>query len=131
MSLISSKSKRIFRNQRGTRYVEVNGWEDEMRRLTLLSALVVMIAAGCSSNEPLSIDIARPAAPPPSPVVLSGEAVDEGAVCAAGTVYDYYLEDMDGNTLGFNEWGDEVMAAMDAGTVAEAQNNFDVECDDG
>jgi hypothetical protein len=73
-----------------------------MRRSRLLAALVAMTAASCSSSEPLSIDIARPDAPTPAPVVISGSAVDEGVACAVGTVYDYYLEDMDGNTLGFN-----------------------------
>jgi hypothetical protein len=90
-----------------------------------------MIAAGCSSSQPLSIDIARPDAPGDVPATISGPAVDEGVVCADGTVFGYHLEDMNGNTLGFNEWGANVDAAMQAGTVVEAQNHVDIECNDG
>lgn len=83
-----------------------------MRRLVLLSAFVVIIAAGCSSSEPLTIDIARPDAPPPSPVAISGTAVDEGVVCADGTVSDYRQSRVEGND-------------------AQMVNYFEVVCDDG
>lgn len=85
-----------------------------MRRLTLLSALVVAIAAGCSSSEPLTIDIARPDAPPPSPVAITGTAVDEGVVCANATVNDYWQDYVEGED---DEW---IMV-----------NYFEVVCDDG
>jgi hypothetical protein len=71
-----------------------------------------MIAAGCSSSEPLTIDIARPDAPTPAPVVISGTAVDEGVVCAAGTVNDYRQRRVEGND-------------------AQMVNYFEVVCDDG
>ena len=102
-----------------------------MRRLTLLSALVLVIAAGCSSSEPLGFDLARPMAPPPVPVTISGDAVDEGVACSEGTFVDFHMEDMDGNTAVMDEWGKDFEDAMDGGTVAEVMNHAIIECSDG
>ena len=102
-----------------------------MRRLTLLAVLVVVIAAGCSSSEPLSFELARPQAPPPVSVTISGAAADEGVVCSAGTFVGFQLEDSEGNPADMDDWGTLFEDAMANGTVAEIANRAEFECSDG
>lgn len=104
-----------------------------MRRMTLLSALIVVVAAGCSSSEPLSFDLARPMAPPPVPVTISGEAVDEGLVCSDGTVPvgGGRMEDMEGNPLAGEQWEATFESAVENGAVAEFMHWATTECNDG
>jgi hypothetical protein len=102
-----------------------------MRRLALLSVLVVVMAASCSSSEPLSFELARPQAPPPVAVTINGDAVDEGVVCSAGTFVGFQLEDLDGNEADMDDWGTLFEDAMANGTVAEVVNRAEFECSDG
>lgn len=102
-----------------------------MRRLITLLALVALMLAGCSSSEPMAIDLAQPMEPPPTPVTISGEAVDEGVVCSSGMFVDYRMEDIDGNPIEFEDWGSMFDTAIDTGSVAEAMSINDYECDDG
>jgi hypothetical protein len=103
-----------------------------MRRLLLSAVALALLVAGCgSSSEPMAVDLAQPMAPPPTPVSISGAAVDEGIVCSSGMFVDNRLEDMDGNPIGMEEWGAMFEAAVDTGSVAEVTSHNDYECDDG
>ncbi len=102
-----------------------------MRRLALPLAVLVVTLAGCSSSEPLSFDLARPMAPPPVPVTISGTAVDEGEVCSSGTVVSGSIEDMEGRPIELEEWGKSFDEALENGTVAELMHRMQVECADG
>lgn len=103
-----------------------------MRRLVLLTAFVVVIAAGCSSSEPLGFDLARPMAPPPVPITISGEAVEEEVVCSDGTfLIGSHMEDMEGNLLEGEQWEATFESAVADGSVAEMTHRAEIECSDG
>jgi hypothetical protein len=108
-----------------------NQEEDELS-LILLAAFVAMIAASCSSSEPLGFDLARPMAPPPVAVTISGEALDENVVCSNGTfLVGSRMEDMEGNLLPGEQWEATFESAVESGSVAEFMHYATTECNDG
>ena len=102
-----------------------------MRRLLVLSTLVVVIVGSCSSSEPLAIDLAQPMEPPPVQVSISGAAVDDGVVCPIGTFVRDRMEDMNGNALDQEAWAKIFDTAVETGSVAEAKSFNEYECGDG
>lgn len=104
-----------------------------MRRLVPFLALVIftMVLASCSTSEPLSFDLARPMAPPPVAITISGAAVDEGAVCSEGAFVGSRMEDMGGNLLEGEQWEETFDAAIENDSVAEMMHRAEIECSDG
>lgn len=93
--------------------------------------LIGAMLAGCSSSEPLTIELSHSQQQPSRPFAASGPAVDEGVVCPGGRASDWHHESIDGEVVTERDWEDMFDAAMADGGVAEMYVFSDCVCDDG
>jgi len=102
-----------------------------MRRLAISFLAVVFMLAGCSSSEPLALDLSHPMEPPEQPFQISGPAEEEGVVCGVGMWTNERTQTVEGADLDFDGWAQMFDSAVESKSVAEAKALKQFECGDG
>lgn len=102
-----------------------------MRKIVWLLVAVLMTLAGCSSSEPMSVEITGPVGMPDAPHVVTGQAVDEGVICPAPMFEELRYEDVDGKVLNDDEFAQAVQVEMETGEMVIAVQYVQWTCSDG
>lgn len=96
-----------------------------------LTAVLLLASSACSSSEPLAVEITGPVGVPEEPSTLSGEAVDEGAVCGEALFEELRFEDADGKVLNEEETAQAMQVEMETGEMVIAVMYRQWTCTDG
>ena len=89
-----------------------------------------MMLVGCSSGDPLAVQLSHDQGPGDQPFTASGIAVDEGVICSSGTMTSVRLESLEGDQITEGDWADMFDGAMEAGGVAEMNVTQEWTCSD-
>lgn len=103
-----------------------------MRKFAWLAVAGLVVAlAGCSSSEPMAVQITGPLGPPTDPAVVSGEAVADGMVCDAAMFEELYFVDLDGKVLTNDEADQLKQVEMETGEAVFSAKFDKWTCTDG
>ena len=91
-----------------------------LKRFSLICVASIVVVA-CSSSEPMAVEFVASMDPSDQSVVVTGPAVDEGLVCADGTVTRLGMEDMDGNPISDEQGVVNWEEAMESGATLEGR----------
>lgn len=105
--------------------------EVEMRKVAWLLVAVLVTLAGCSSSEPMAVEITGPVGIPDAPSLLTGAAVDDGVICASAMFEELRFEDADGKVLNEDEIGQAMQVEMETGEMVIAVKYDQWTCSDG
>ena len=101
-----------------------------MQRMLWLIAVLVVVAAACSSSEPMAVEFAMSMNPDAESPGASGPAVDEGIVCAEGDFERIRMEH-DGVPVSDEEGMAMWEEAMESGSAIEMVLYEEYNCSDG
>jgi hypothetical protein len=79
--------------------------------------VAALALAACSSDGGADVEISMAMAPPPGTFTASGDAVDDGMLCATGQWDDGGTFDEDGDPISGEEWAQAFDSAMADETV--------------
>lgn len=102
-----------------------------MWKIVSLLVAVLMTLGGCSSSEPMSVEITGPVGVPDEPSTVTGQAVDEGVICPAAMFEDLRYEDADGKVLNDDELEQAMQVEMETGEMVIAVQYVQWTCSDG
>jgi hypothetical protein len=102
-----------------------------MRKIAWLLVAVLAALGGCSSSEPMSVEITGPVGVPDTPSAVTGQAVDEGVICPAAMFEELRYEDADGKVLNDEETAQAMQVEMETGEMVIAVQYVQWTCSDG